>query len=73
MLKIQPSASLRYIAMDKNMAAYVAHALVAEGRSFYCEPWPNERVRVYVDDEHAGRVCQLALLDHRTAIKRVAP
>lgn len=64
------SPSLRYVSMDRASAALVAHAMATESRAFYCEPQPGDRVRVYVESEHAARVCQLACLETH-AIKTV--
>jgi hypothetical protein len=61
MLKVSSGVGqLCTVAMTTTTAAAVAQQLAAEGRSFYCEPRPDDQSRISVDAEHAGRVRELA-------------
>lgn len=58
MLKVESCqpGSLRVFADDTRNCARICHVLANEGCSFYFEPWPNDRARIYVDAEHAPQV-----------------
>lgn len=51
--------SLTHCQCSRQVAELVAIVLISEGRSFYCEPMPNDQVELVVAPEHANRVLVL--------------